>query len=75
MIHVFTSVQGDMTISQYVTELRTRAKSFEFGNLWASLIRDRAVCGINSDSMRETLLREENISLEKAMRVSSIGND
>ncbi|KAL6487668.1 hypothetical protein MHYP_G00042940 [Metynnis hypsauchen] len=63
----FTCVQGDMSISQYVTELKLRAKSCEFGQLQESLIRD--VCGITSDTMRERTLREVDIALEKAAQL------
>ena len=48
----FTCVQGDVPISQYITELKPKAKSCEFGLLQESLIRDRVVCGITSDAMR-----------------------
>ncbi|KAK0132248.1 hypothetical protein N1851_032926 [Merluccius polli] len=65
----FTCVQGDMSISQYITELKLKAKSCEFGQLQDSLIRDRVVCGITSDTMRERLLREMDITLEKAMQL------
>lgn len=65
----FTSVQGDMTISQYVTDLKTKPKSCEVSALESSLIRDRIVCGINLDSVREPLLREVDISLERAISI------
>ncbi|XP_039870493.1 uncharacterized protein LOC120723214 [Simochromis diagramma] len=65
----FTCVQGDMPISQYITELKLRAKSCEFGQLQESLIRDRVVCGITSDAMRERLLREDDITLEKVVQL------
>ncbi|KAL3999170.1 nuclear receptor co-repressor 2 [Sarotherodon galilaeus] len=65
----FTCVQGDMPISQYITELKLRAKSCEFGQLQQSLIRDRVVCGITSDAMRERLLREDDITLEKVVQL------
>lgn len=45
----FTCVEGDMPISQYITELKLKAKSCEFGLLQESLIRNR-VCGITSDA-------------------------
>ncbi len=62
----FTCVQGDMSFSQYLTELKLRAKSCAFGQLQESLIRDRAVCGITSDIMREILLREVDITHDKS---------
>lgn len=58
-----------MSISQYVTELKLRAKTCEFGQLQESLIKDRVVCGITSDAMRERLLREADLTLEKAVQI------
>lgn len=59
-----------MSISQYVTELKLRAKSCEFGLLQESLIRDRIVCGITSDAMREKLLREGDVTLKETIQLS-----
>lgn len=50
-----------MSFSQYLTELKLRAKSCEFGQLQESLIRDGVVRGITSDIMREILFREVDI--------------
>lgn len=64
----FTCVQktGE-TIDQYVTELRKRSKTCEFGGLTDSLITDRLVCGIPENSLRERLLREQDLSLDRAI--------
>lgn len=50
----FTCVQktGE-TIDQYVTELRNRSKTCEFGGLTDSLIKDRLVCGISDNGLHE----------------------
>lgn len=77
MIHVFHVCPGRLrlkSVSPYATELRTKAKSFDFGALESSPIRDWIVCGINSNSMRETSLREVDISLEETKHFS-IRND
>ena len=64
----FTCVQEPTEgIDQYVTELRTKASTCEFGVLCESLIRDRIVCGIRCDTMREKLLQENELSLQKAI--------
>ncbi len=55
------------TIEQYVTELRHRSKTCEFGELTDSLIKDRIVCGIPDNGLRERLLREQDLNLEKAL--------
>lgn len=64
----FTCVQKQgETIDQYVTELRNRSKTCEFGELTDSLIKDRIVCGIPDSALRERLLREQELNLEKAL--------
>lgn len=66
----FTCVQktGE-TVDQYVTELRNRSKTCEFGGLTDSLIKDRLVCGIPDNCLRERLLREQDSDLEKAINM------
>ena len=60
----FTCVQEPTEgIDQYVT----KASTCEFGVLCESLIRDRIVCGILCDTMREKLLQENDLSLQKAI--------
>ena len=54
----FTHVQGSKFIDVYITELKVVSKQCEFGDLGDSLIRDRIVCGIKSNYLRERLLRE-----------------
>ncbi|CAB4013612.1 Transposon Ty3-I Gag-Pol, partial [Paramuricea clavata] len=46
------------SIDQYVTVLRTLAATCEFETLHDGLIRDRIVCGIRNQSIKERLLRE-----------------
>lgn len=57
------------SIDSYVTELRVLVKTCNFGQLRDSLIRDRVVCGLNSTSMRERLLRETNMSLDTCIQL------
>ena len=63
--HVFNTRNQQMgeMIDQYVTNLKTKAKSCEFGTLTDSLIRDRIVCGIIDDHTRSRLLREPGLTL------------
>ncbi|CAI5678464.1 unnamed protein product [Oreochromis niloticus] len=56
-------------IDKYVTDLRMLASTCNFGQLKDSLIRDRIVCGTNSSSWRERLLREENLTLERCLDI------
>ncbi len=51
------------TIEAYVSTLRNKAKTCNFGALTDELIRDRLVCGIDNDSVRRVLLRESDLTL------------
>ena len=48
------------SIDQFVTELKTRAKSCEFGDQQDSLIRDRIVFVVSVTRLKERLLRESS---------------
>lgn len=66
----FTRSQKEVeSIEQYVLELKKLAKTCEFGSLYDDLIKDRLVCGVSSATIRERLLREESLNLEKAMDI------
>lgn len=71
--HLFhTRKQGPSeSISSFVTDLKNIARKCEFGDLESELIKDRIVCGINSDAVRRILLREANLTLEKALTICS----
>ena len=55
------------TIDQWVTELKTRAASCEFGDQRDLLIRDKIVFGIRDERIKERLLRESGLTLTKAL--------
>ena len=57
------------SIDQYVTDLKTKAQMCEFANLKDSLIRDRIVCGISCDRTRARLLKESELTLQKAVDI------
>lgn len=63
----FSCTQNGRPIDAFVTDLRTKAKTCEFGTLNDSLIKDRIVCGIDSQSVRERLLRNNELTLEVAI--------
>ena len=69
--HVFNTRNQQLgeTIDQYVTDLRTKARSCEFGKLRDSLIRDRIICGIICDKTRGILLREGDITLQRTVEI------
>lgn len=57
------------TMDQYVTELRNRSKTCEFGELNDSLIKDKLECGITDNGLRERMLREQELDLKKAVNM------
>ncbi len=69
--HVFntTSQEHGQSIDNYVTLLKKRAQTCEFGELTDSLIKDRLVVGMKKDSVRAKLLRETNLDLPKAIDI------
>ncbi len=56
-------------IDNFVTNLRTRAKTCLFGDQEESLIRDRIVLGCSDVRLQERLLREPNLTLITAMNI------
>ncbi|XP_063955560.1 uncharacterized protein K02A2.6-like [Lytechinus pictus] len=60
------------SVDQYATELRSRAQSCEFSSLKESLIRDRIICGILDDGLREFLLRLDDLTLDKTLQVCRV---
>ena len=58
--------QNDETFESFLTEIKTMAKSCNFGQLENSLIRDKIVIGIKDSNLRERLLRTKDLDLPKA---------
>ena len=56
-------------IDHFVTDLHTKAKTCEFGELTDSLIRDRIVEGVLDDRTRSRLLRELSLTLQSALDI------
>lgn len=54
---------------QYLVELNTLSKTCEFENLKDSLVKDRIVCGILDNGLKERLLREQDLTLDKAVNM------
>ena len=57
------------SIDTFVTTLRLRAASCEFGIQTESMIRDRVVLGCPDRQVQERLLREADLTLQKALDV------
>ncbi|XP_039755212.1 uncharacterized protein K02A2.6-like [Pararge aegeria] len=61
-------VEGE-SINQYVTALKLLTKTCVFSLLEEELIRDRIVCGIRNTVVRDRLLRTDELTLEKAIKI------
>ena len=55
------------SIDCYVNRLRKLASSCQFGALTEKMIRDRLVIGVQDKSTKARLLREKDLSLDKAL--------
>ena len=65
--YVFRNImQNSRPFDPFLVELKSKVKSCEYENLQDSLIRDQIVYGIDDASLREKLLREPKLTLEKA---------
>ena len=62
-----TCQQLNESMDTYIAQLRARAMDCEYGNLEASLLCDRIVCGIGDDILREKLLHTQNLDLEQCI--------
>lgn len=54
---------------EFLKKLKTIAASCEFGDLKDSLIKDRIVCGVQDRRVKDRLLREDNLTLVKAVDI------
>ena len=73
--HIFNTrnqLPGE-SIDHYGTDLRTKAKTCEFGELADNLIRDRIVEGVNDDGLRSRLLSKNDLLLQKALDICRAG--
>ena len=69
--YIFNSrnqAQGEPS-EQFITDLKLKARTCGFGTLKDSMIRDRIVLGVNSPRIRERLLREEDLTLDTAIKI------
>ena len=55
------------SVGKYVTELKQKSKDCEFGGSENNMIRDKIVFSVNDQHLKERLLREPELTLEKAI--------
>ena len=67
----FNTCMQDMAepIDQYITDLRLIAKNCSFGDLEDQLIRDRIVCSVKSNKVKQQLLKTKDLTLDKALTI------
>ena len=72
--HIFNSrvQRQNEPINEFLSDLRIKASTCEYGNLVDELIRDRLVTGIINDNVRKQLLKEHELSLHKAVRLCQL---
>ncbi len=63
--------QDGESISQFVAVLKRLSKHCEFGQSLRDTIHDRLVCGLRSEAIQKRLLTESNLTLQKAMKIST----
>lgn len=56
-----------ITVDRFVTELRQRSKDCEFGRSEDDMLRDKLVFSINDTRLKERLLRETGLTLQRAV--------
>jgi len=59
----------DEPIDKWVKDLRTMTKNCEFENQEDNLIRDKIVFGVRDSRVKERMLRETDLTLEKAVEI------
>ena len=64
IIYINKRNQGtNKSFGTYVTEFRNMATTCKFGTLHDELLRDRIVCGINNNKLRDRLLNDSKLTL------------
>ena len=64
------TTQEEETVDQYVTTLRKKIKNCEYPQqIVDEMLRDKLVFGVKDINIKERLLREAELTLEKAMKM------
>ena len=68
MFHRRKQLHGE-PVEQFVADLKLKAQTCQFDNLRDSLIRYRLVLGVSGQRVRERLFRQEDLELDKAVKI------
>ena len=58
------------SVSEFLASLRKLAIRCKFGTFLAEALRDRLVCGLNSESIQKALLAKQDLTLESALETA-----
>ena len=58
------------TVADYIAILRKLSEHCEFGDKLEEYLRDRLVCGLNSERVQQKLLATQDLNLKKAMDIA-----
>jgi hypothetical protein len=72
--HIFNSRKQATSESfeNFLSDLKIKATTCEFGALHDDLVRDRIVSGIHSAYVRKQLLKEPNLTMDRAVQICQI---
>ena len=58
------------SISEYLASLRNLASRCQFKDFLSEALRDRLVCGLNSEATQKSLLAKDDLTLDKALETA-----
>lgn len=68
LLHKIVQANGE-SFDEFLTRIRSQSNKCEFGDLQDSLVLDQIVVGTLSDKLREKLLCEDDLKLDKAIKM------
>lgn len=68
LLHKMVQANGE-NFNEFLTRIQTQSTKCEFGDLKDSLVLDQVVIGVLSDKLREKLLCEDDLKLDKAVNM------
>eukprot|EP00731_Ephydatia_muelleri_P017067 Em0010g165a len=63
--------EEEESVTEFMAQLRRLATHCQFGGFLEEALRDRLVCGLRNHSIQRRLLSESNLSLQKAVEIST----
>ena len=63
--------EEEESVTEFMAQLRRLATHCQFGAFLEEALRDRLVCGLRNHSIQRRLLSESNLSLQKAVEIST----